>query len=348
VPGIEATNDKLLQARLFSYLDTQLLRLGGPNFGQLPINRTRAAVNDMLRDGFHQMSVHEGIAPYRPNSLDDGRPKLASARQGAYVQIPRPVAGEVVREAPASFDDHYTQAAMFYRSLSVVEQQHMVDAFTFELGKCYEKAVKNRMLTVLADVDAELCEQVAAGLGLAAPQGTPVEDIEPSPALSQLATAPGPIAGRRIGVFADGSSDLGGITKLRDAAETAGAKVLVIAAVGGELRKGDRAETVERTFATTRSVEFDAVVVSHRTEPITDIRALLLLQEAFRHCKTIGAWGTGADTLRNAGIPSDGPGVLLGERMVKAYASDLFAAIGLHRAWERLDTLQHASVSSMA
>ena len=337
VPGIEPTNDKLLQARLFSYLDTQLLRLGGPNFGQLPINRTHAPVNDMFRDGFHQMAVHEGIAPYRPNSLDNGVPKLADERQGAYVQIDRPVAGDVVRQNPVSFDDHFTQAAMFYRSLSPIEQQHMIDAFTFELGKCFEKSVKERMLTVLAEVDTELCEQVAAGLGLGVPQGAPVEEVDLSPALSQVVTTPGPIAGRKIGVFADARSDLGGIAKLRDAAEAAGAKLHVIAAVGGELRKGDRTEIVERTFATTRSIEFDAVLVAHRTDPITDPRALLLLQEAYRHFKTIGAWGTGVETLANAGIDTAAPGIVLGERMVKAYAAELFAAVGLHRAWDRVE-----------
>jgi catalase len=337
VPGIEPTNDKLLQGRLFSYVDTQLTRLGGPNFAQLPINRSHAPVNDMLRDGFHQMAVHRGIAPYRPNSLDDGLPKVATARQGGYVQIERPVVGEVVRRHPASFEDHYSQATMFYRSLSPIEQSHIIDALTFELGKCYEKAVKERMLTVLADVDTQLCEQVAAGLGLGAPQGRPVEDVEVSPALSQIVAEPGPVAGRRIGVIADRRSDLAGINKLRDAAAQVGVKVLVIAAVGGELRKGARKEIVERTFATTRSVEFDAVLVAHGTEPVTDLRALVLLQEAYRHLKPIGAWGTGAETLVNAGVPVDGPGVLVADTMVKAYSGGFFAAMGLHRVWERAE-----------
>jgi catalase len=337
VPGIEPTNDKLLQGRLFSYVDTQLTRLGGPNFAQLPINRSHAPVNDMLRDGFHQMAVHRGIAPYRPNSLDDGLPKVATARQGGYVQIERPVVGEVVRRHPASFEDHYSQATMFYRSLSPIEQSHIIDALTFELGKCYEKAVKERMLTVLADVDTQLCEEVAAGLGLGAPQGRPVEDVEVSPALSQIVAEPGPVAGRRIGVIADRGSDLAGINKLRDAAAQVGVKVLVIAAVGGELRKGARKEIVERTFATTRSVEFDAVLVAHGTEPVTDLRALVLLQEAYRHLKPIGAWGTGAETLVNAGVPVDGPGVLVADTMVKAYSGGFFAAMGLHRVWERAE-----------
>ena len=146
VPGIEPTNDPLMQARLFSYLDTQLTRLGGPNFTQLPINRPHCPVNDMLRDGMHQTAIHEGLAPYRPNSIDDGEPEVADASDGGYVQTPRAVEGPTVRENPASFDDHFSQAAMFYRSLSRVEQLHVIEAFTFELGKCYEQAIKEREL----------------------------------------------------------------------------------------------------------------------------------------------------------------------------------------------------------
>ena len=157
VPGIEVTNDPLLQARLFSYLDTQLTRLGGPNFTQLPVNRPHCPVDDMLRDGMHQTAVHTGLAPYRPNSLDGDQPLVADAADGGYVQVARPVEGKTVRANPVSFGDHFSQAAMFYRSLTPLEQAHIVEAFTFELGKCYEQAVKERELQVLANVDADLC-----------------------------------------------------------------------------------------------------------------------------------------------------------------------------------------------
>jgi catalase len=339
VPGIEVTNDPLLQARLFSYLDTQLTRLGGPNFPQIPINRPHAPVNDMLRDGFHQTAVHTGVAPYLPHSLDDGQPKVATARHRGYVQVARPVEGTVGRTAPVSFDDHFSQAALFYRSVSPVEQAHIVEAFTFELGKCFEKSVKERMLDVLARVDSSLCEQVAEGLGLGVPQGEPPVDVDVSPALSQAADRPGPIAGRRIGVIADSTADLAGVAKLRDDAERLGAKVLVIAPVGGILRRGSRSEVVERTFATARSVEFDAVVVAGGTQPAPDVKAMTLLQEAYRHCKPVGAWGSGRDLLCLAGVPEDGPGVLLADTMVKAYSGQLFTALGLHRVWDRESAL---------
>src|ERR1700723_1794672 len=257
VPGIEVTNDPLLQARLFSYLDTQLTRLGGPNFSQLPVNRPHAPVNDMLRDGLHQAAVPAGLAPYQPNSIDGGKPLVATADERGYVQTPRRVEGTVVRAKPVSFGDHFTQPAMFYHSLTPLEQAHIVEAFTFELGKCYEQAIKERELQVLANVDADLCAQVAAGLGLLAPKGNPAGDVTLSPALSQVVTEPGPIAGRKIGVIADAGSDLAGIGKLRKAAAKLGAPVLVIAPVGGVLAAGARKETVDRTLLTTRSVEFE-------------------------------------------------------------------------------------------
>ena len=348
VPGIEVTDDPLMQARLFSYLDTQLTRLGGPNFTQLPINCPHAAVNDNLRDGMHQTAIHTGITPYRPNGIDENRPATASADDGGYVPVPREVSGAKTRENPVSFGDHFSQATMFYRSLTPVERGHIVAAFTFELGKCLAPDVRERELAVLSEVDAELCEQVAAGLGLAAPKGTPAEDVVLSPALSQVVAEPGPVAGRKIGVIADAGSDLAGITKLRKAVERVGATLLVIAPVGGVLRKGRSRQTVDRTLLTARSVEFDALVVAGATTPTGDIRLTVLLQEAFRHCKALAAWGDGVKVLVAAGIDVDSPGVLPGDEVDKNFAEVLVAAVGLHRAWERADLAMASPVPPSA
>ena len=236
---------------MFSYLDTQLTRLGGPNFTQLPINRPHCPVNDMLRDGMHQTAIHTGHAPYRPNSIDDGEPLVADADEGGYVQTPRQVEGSTVRAHPASFDDHFTQAAMFYRSLTYVEQAHIIEAFTFELGKCYEQAIKKRQLEVLASVDADLCKQVAIGLGLPAPKGKPPGDVFLSPALSQVINTPGPINGRKIGIIAGADSDLAGVTKLVQSIQRLGATPLVTAPLGGVLevrpaQRHRRANTADR------------------------------------------------------------------------------------------------------
>jgi catalase len=336
VPGIEVTDDPLMQARLFSYLDTQLTRLGGPNFTQLPINCPHAAVNDNLRDGMHQTAIHQGQAPYLPNSIDDG-PEPATEDEGAYVNVPRKVSGTKARANPASFDDHFSQATLFWASMSDVEKTHIIEAFTFELSKCYEQPIRERMLGVLAQVDEKLCGAVAEGLGLAAPTGDPATAVEPSPALSQIPTASGPITGRVIGVVAKPKADLAGIGKLRKAVQEQGGVLRVVAPVGGVLRKNSTEEIIERTLASTRSVEYDAVVIAGGTGDFKDIKLTVLLQEMFRHCKVIGAWGDGAQVLEAAGIDASAPGILLGDTLTKQYITGLLEAVGLHRVWARAE-----------
>ena len=343
VPGIEPTNDPLMQARLFSYLDTQLTRLGGPNFTQLPINRPHCPVNDMLRDGMHQTAIHTGLAPYHPNSIDGNEPEPADEKHGGYVPTPRPIEGSAVRAQPASFDDHFSQATMFYRSLSALEQAHVVEAFTFELGKVYEQAIKERELQVLANVDTALCEQVAAGLGLPAPKGTPAEGVPVSPALVQIVAEPGRIDGRKIGIIADSGSDLAGIAKLVKAVLALKVTPLVIAPVGGVLKSGRRSVTVDRTFATARSIEFDALVVAGGTTA-ADIKLVVLLQEAFRHCKSIAAWGDGAAVLKAARIPAKGPGLSVADDVDKEFTAVLAAELGMHRAWDRAPKVMASAV----
>jgi catalase len=353
VPGIDVTNDPLLQVRLFSYLDTQISRLGGPNFAQIPINRPQAPVNDMLRDGMHQTAVHAGVAPYRPNSLDGGCPFKAGADLGAFVDVPEAVADAIKqRKNPASFDDHYSQARLFFRSLTPVEQDHVIQAYTFELGKCYEKPVRERQLLALANIDASLCAAVARGLGMPAPEATEdVPEPQPSPALSQLGKA-WPVAGRVVGIVADESSDLEAVRDARKALDAAGIVPLVIAPSGGTLGgEADGGIPVQRTYLTARSTEFDAVIVAGSGAPAEDAaqgldakagdpgasldpRVVLLLSEAFRHAKAIGAWGSGSAGLDAASIPDGVAGVVLGDsaEQVVPRIQELLAA---HRAWER-------------
>lgn len=343
VSGIEATDDPLLQGRLFSYLDTQLSRLGGPNFNQLPINRPHAPVNDMLRDGMHQTAVHRGVAPYLPNSLDGGEPRVATKREGAYITKGHAMVGDKVRASPVSFEDHYSQATMFFESMTDVEKVHIVEAFTFELGKCYEESVRQRMLAGLAKVSADLCGQVAAGLGLAAPSGKPIDDPLISPALSLIVDEPGPIDARQVGVIVAEKGDLAGVAKLREALDKEGAVLHVISAHGGKLRKGNRTEIIERTFLTTRSIEFDALVVAHGSGSIRDVKVDVLLQEVYRHCKAIAAWGDGKDLLSAAGIDLTAPGVLVSDKATAAQRKELIVAMGLHRAWDRAELIMRSS-----
>ncbi|MEU5526273.1 catalase [Micromonospora chersina] len=347
-PGIDVTNDPLLQGRLFSYLDTQLTRLGGPNFTQIPVNRPHAEVNDMLRDGFHQHAVHAGVAPYRPNSLDGGNPFPAGDRENAFVDAPVTVAeAPKVRAAPASFDDHFSQVRLFWLSMSPVEKEHIIRAYTFELGKCYHQAIKERQLQCLANIDPVLCEQVATGLGLPAPKPTvPLADAQPSPALSQVGRE-WPGDGRTVGIVVDADSDLDGVGEVRGAVFAAGMVPLLIAAHGGTV--GDL--PVQRTFATGRSVEFDAILLAGAPAPAPDAlpardakagaadsatvdpRVLLLVEEAWRHAKAIGAWGAGADVLRQAGVAGS-PGVVTGDSGGEAFGA-VRQLMSAHRVWER-------------
>ncbi len=349
VPGIDVTDDPLLQARLFSYLDTQITRLGGPNFAQIPINRPHAPVNDMFREGFHQHGVHTGVAPYRPNSLDGGCPFLAGEDTGALVEVPQELAASVKeRGAPASFEDHFSQAQLFWDSMTPVEQDHLIQAFTFELGKCYEQTVKQRALRVLANVDPRLCASVAAGLGLPAPEaGEDVPRREPSPALSQVGDS-WPVAGRMVAVVVDPDGDLDAVEQARTALLDAGVLPLLLAPHGGTLPNG---RPVQRTLLTARSVEFDAVILAGApaaapdavpgldakagaaTSDGVDPRVRLLLEETYRHAKAIGAW-TGKDALDAAAVPADAAGVVVGVDPADVVAQ-VVQLLGGHRVWER-------------
>jgi catalase len=339
VPGIDVTNDPLLQGRLFSYLDTQLTRLAGPNFHQIPINRPHAPVNDMLRDGFHQHAVHGGVAPYRPNSLDGGNP---ATDPDGFLDVPVVVAeAPKVRDLPVSFNDHFSQVRLFWLSMTPVEREHIVRAYTFELAKCYEQAIKERQLQCLANVDTELCERVALGLGLPAPAPTAeLPEVTPSPVLSQLG-GEWPADGRLVGIVVD-DTGTDGVAEIREAILAAGMTPLIIAPHGGQIG----GLTVQRTFATARSIEYDAVLLAAAPVPAPDAppapgaspatvdpRVATLVEEAWRHAKAIGAWGSGVTLLEQAGMAGT-PGIVTGDSGtgVLAEVQRLMAA---HRVWDR-------------
>lgn len=351
VPGIDVTDDPLLQGRLFSYLDTQITRLGGPNWNQIPINRAHAPVNDMLRDGFHQDADHVGVAPYRPNSLDGGCPFLAG--EAGFVEVPQPLPEGAVKERRnhVTYDDHYSQTRMFYRSLTPVEQEHVVQAYTFELGKVYEQVIKERQLQCLAEIDADLCAAVADGLGLPAPAATiEVPDVDPSPALRQVGEE-WPVTGRVVGVVVRPDTPARDVTAVQEALLAEGVRTLVIAPRGGLL---DGQVPVQRTFLTATSVELDAVLLAGSPAAEGDVvpdrdakagaatalgvdpRVALLLGEAFRHAKAVGAWGDATDAFAAAGVPDAAAGVVVADDPV-AVATAVTTLLRRHRAWERFE-----------
>jgi len=355
VRGIDVTNDPLLQGRLFSYIDTQITRLGGPNFSQLPINLPHAQVNDMLRDGMHQTYIHEGVAPYHPNSLDGGCPFMAGEGDSTrlpFIDVPEHIADSVKeRRNPATFEDHYSQARLFYRSLSPQEQLHVQQAYSFELGKCTSEEVRARQVQALANIDAGLCAEVATSLGLPAPEpDTEVEDRAPSPALSQVGKT-WPVDGRVLGIVADHATDATVIETLLAATHAAGMTPLLIAPTGGRLADGS---PVDRTFLTGRSMEYDALILAAapgagpdakadldaKTAAVVppeagnlDPRLVLLLQEVYRQAKAIILAGPGAGVMAGSGLPVESPGVReAGPAQAVDAAAELLAS---HRVWER-------------
>jgi len=353
VPGIDVTNDPLLQVRLFSYLDTQLTRLGGPNFTQLPINRSHAPINDLLRDGMHQGAVHGGVAPYHPNSLDGGCPFVVT--EGAFIEAPRiPETDARVRLLPTSFDDHFSQAGLFFRSLSTVERDHVVAAYTFELSKCYELVIRQRQLQVLTRIDADLAAGVAAGLGLPVPEtpdpepgaATPGPDGATSPALSMVGDS-WPVAGRTVGVVigAGANHNLAG---LLDGLRAHAVLPLVIGPAGSSVD----GELPQRSYATATAVELDAIVIAAPAPPEpgarpsldakaaagapsgVDPRVAELLKQAWRHAKAIGALSAGKPVLDDVGIPA-APGVVTAEPT--KLVTELTGLLATHRVWQRFE-----------
>ncbi|PZR55814.1 MAG: catalase HPII, partial [Stutzerimonas stutzeri] len=208
VPGIDFTNDPLLQGRLFSYTDTQLLRLGGPNFHEIPINRPLCPFHNNQRDAFHRQTIHKGRANYEPNSIDSGWPKETppAAQGGGFESYPERVEGHKIRNRSESFGDHFSQATLFWNSMSGPEKEHIIGAYTFELGKVERVFIRERQVNeILANIDLELARRVAENLGLPAPAAPTVAAKVPtpqsSPALSLMNHAPGNIKSRKIAIL---------------------------------------------------------------------------------------------------------------------------------------------------
>jgi len=324
VPGIDFTNDPLMQGRLFSYTDTQLIRLGGPNFHEIPINRPVAPVHNNQRDGHMRQTINSGRTSYEPNSIGGGCPFQAGKEMGGFVSYAEKIDASKVRARSESFFDHFSQATMFYRSQSGPEQNHIVKALRFELGKLEIPAIKERMLGLLSLVDKTLANRVAEGLGLKVPAEItppinhsipadgdaakfqpkpPKKSIAVSPALSMVNTPKDSIKTRKVAfLVADGFDDAS-VLNMTKAIEAAGAMAKVVAPHGGTLSGAKGKElAVDFSLLTTSSVLFDAVYVPGGAESVAallkEADAVHFINEAYKHCKAIAATGEGADLLR--------------------------------------------------
>jgi catalase len=366
VPGIDVTNDPLLQARLFSYLDTQLTRLGGPNFHEIPINKAIAPVHNNQQDGMHRNTINTAKANYYPNSLSDGNPAPADPSEG-YVHFPEAVEGMKTRERAAAFHDYFSQATLFFHSLSPVEQRHVVAALQFEVGKVKRLEVRERVVNeILANVDLALAEAVGPAVGVPGVARRPARDVsEPvdqrlasSPALSQLAAVGGSIAGRQVAILVEAGFDDDEIAGLRAALESEGATPVFISSSLGPVPGSRNSVEATKTFATAGSVLFDAVYVPGGAESVATLDAggvaAQFLREAHGHYKAIGAAGEAVPFIRSVveaavqAQPSTTSGdafagVVLGDD--GALPPDFIAALAAHRHWGRDETQQMGTVA---
>jgi catalase len=358
VPGVDFSNDPLLQGRLFSYLDTQLSRLGSPNFHQIPINKPVNPVHNNQRDGHMQTEIPSGQTAYFPNSLGGGCPHLAKAAQGGFTSHPEHIDAPKVREKSKSFSDHYSQPALFYRSLADWEKEHLVGAYSFELGKCKQDHVKARMLYQINQINEELAKKVARNLGMEVPaeiekpvnqaisadanvekyQSVPKKNyLEKSEALSQSNTKFDTIASRQIAVLVSDGFSMEDFDGMQKALEREKAFVNIIAPHGGKVTCSQNMEhKVDAALATTESVLFDALFIPGGEESIEALKkepkVHKFVKETYKYCKAIAAHGKGVELLKanlNEGFEDDDAILIDGE-------PDAFiSAIANHRSWKR-------------
>ncbi len=346
VPGIDFSNDPLLAGRIHSYADTQITRLGGPNFHELPINAPIAQVQNNQRDGMHRQAVHRGRVAYEPNSLAGGCPFQAGS--DGFVSFPDTHAEDKVRGKPSRFAEHYAQATMFYNSQTAVEKAHIAAAFRFELSKVTVVAIRERMLSSLVNVSQELAEQVASGLGMAVPDAMPKASGDSAPpeitissALSLLARpSECGISTRQIAVLVEEGVHHASLVSLYNLLSVAGAVVHFVGPRVGTFVSDSGAKIeADKSMENSPGVLFDALVLPDGSKAVealaTNGDTMEFVKDIFRHCKTILALGAGRDLLKMAGIEpgkDKDMGLLLAESTNTIQIAPTFIdAIAAHR-----------------
>ncbi|HEX2920757.1 MAG TPA: catalase [Bacteroidales bacterium] len=370
VPGIDFTNDPLLQGRLFSYLDTQINRFGSANFSEVPVNRPRAVVANNQRDGFMRQTVNKGNINYFPNTLGGGNPHPASFSDGGFIHHRDRVEGVVSRSRTPGFKDFFTQAALFYNSLAPVEKKHLLAAFHFELGKVNSMEVRQNMVAMITNVDLDLAKQVAKGIGIGEPdgmikvKGVDYEAIEQlsvewkdrkkvtqSPALSMENTIKDNIRTRKVAILVEDGYNQTELLEMIDFLKQEGAKPVIISKIHGMRKSSDNNEIkTDKTYITTASVVYDALYIpggSHIEKLIQHGNAIHFINETFRHCKAIGATSEGVNLLRSSqikGINLDESGNITNSEGVvtisetsglEKFKEEFKTAIAMHRHWVR-------------
>ena len=346
IPGIDFSNDPLLAGRIHSYIDTQITRLGGANFHEIPINAPIAAVQNNQRDGMHRQTLHRGRVSYEPNSLGRGCPFQAGT--AGFVSFPAPVNDDKVRGKPEKFAEHYAQATLFFNSQTEVEKAHIIAAFRFELSKVAVAAIRERMLASLVNVSSVLAAAVAAGLGMKVPnplpkalRKAPTAEVKVSPALS-LTALPGEcgIRTRQIAIVVADGVQRASIAAIHAALTAAGAVVHFVGVRVGKFVADDGSEIeAGKSLENSPSVLFDALMLPDGDKAIETLarngHTMEYIKDQFRHCKAILAVGASRKLLEMAGIlafAEKDSGILLTDVNKAADAAPAFiAAIAAHR-----------------
>ncbi|MDQ1193423.1 catalase [Brevundimonas vesicularis] len=341
VPGIDFSEDPLLQGRLFSYQDTQLSRLGTVNFHQIPINQAKGCpFQNFQRDGHMQMAVPKGRANYEPNSLaeagEDGGPR--EDPKGGFGTAPIPVEGEKVRLRAESFADHYSQARLFFRSQTEIEQAHLASAIVFELSKVSLAHVRERVLANLQNVDKTLAQRVADGLNLPLPEasdpGVAPIDLDASPALRIVGKYPDTLKGRKVAILVADGSDGAVVDAVKAEVEGDGGSVFIVAPkIGGARLKDGKTLAADGQLAGSPSVLFDAVAIvlseDGCAQMLKEGAAVDFAKDAFGHLKAIGHTPEAQPLLDKAGVEPDA-GVIDLSKDAKG-----FLAPARTRQWDR-------------
>jgi catalase len=353
VPGIDFSNDPLLQGRLFSYTDTQLIRLGGPNFHELPINRPVCPFHNNQYDGYNRMTINTGPVAYHKNSLQNNDPSPAAEEEGGYVHYQEKVEGRKVRQRSDSFKDHYSQAKMFWNSMSEVEKQHMIEAFRFEVGKVQNKDVQQQVVDMFSNVDAFLAEQIALGVGAKVPDAANESQVTlSSPALSQMNTNKSPKT-RKVAILADNGFNYSEVNKVMEDLKAAGITPEIVSKNLGMIKGNGGELEAMKTFLTSHSVMYDAVYVPGGKESVEALKMVPqgkeFVSEAFKHFKTIAVGGEGVELLSADAMKTLGEkgaqsktfsemGIVASrsENDYSSFSENLINAIAKHRHWERV------------
>ena len=342
VPGIDFSNDPLLQGRLFSYLDTQLSRLGSANFHQIPVNAPKCPFANHQRDGHMQMAQPVGRVAYEPNSLSETSPRETPTNgfRSAVVEE----TGDKGRIRAESFADHYSQARQFYLSQTAYEQAHIASALVFELSKVEHVHIREAMVGHLRHIEEDLANRVAAGLGFdsmpdAPAAAAPVQEMEPSPALRVIGKMKDTLMGRAIGILIADGSDGATIKKIKKAATDVGASVKIIAPqVGGTKLADGSMLAADGQLAGTPSVLFDAVAVILSEEGAKALSkegaAIDFVRDAFGHLKAIAVDKGGQTLLKMANVGQDAG-------VVDSNDKDAFIAAAKTRQWDREKTVRN-------